>query len=582
MASAAAQGGETDANDHPSERKWDRRNAQTMLFEERARPERRRYVRRINSTISLTNSESTTDPNDPKADWTPYMRFRRAARVLYLLCTACLAYMKAASASAMKGSWLEVVEKTLQAAEEEARKSGTDTKNSKATIISAANPDLTFDATKYLRFSKREDSIPGKIKEYLRMDIEARSPEIVQNIVRTMQQFEEFAKYPPDIQAQVCKHAWWDKFGRNRVICREGQKPEGLYIVISGKLTENTSNGQTFVLKKGDKFGESDLMRGSNRRSTVMTKGDVELFCLHGQDYDDIFNTKLDLTPEACLEYLREFPVFKAWPGLDLLLDAPSTVWGFQNYRPGQVIVPDSRENEYIYIVKSGKCDVLKKLVPRVCCIDRSKTLYRDYKKAEGAVEIQNKHKDSETKLSEKESAIFVTSIKSKKKIENFRLAPVPRQSISAMPEDVLERRKKLKPGMFVKIPRKMLQNYGVNGSLRRGSEANIPSCVKLSELLAGDCFGVYTVLPGAVDVGVSLVSRGAEAIRISKAFFMKHADEPALTQIKMRYEPYPSQDKVLEELDISNQWEEYKHLEFKRTLEMLGKQRDLRTDLTG
>ncbi|XP_006814717.1 uncharacterized protein LOC100377768 [Saccoglossus kowalevskii] len=518
-----------------------KRNIHTGLFDVKPRSGRKKpgILRTRHSERSFAGSQATDAEEE---EMTPYVRFRRAARVIRLLCTACLAYMKSASASAIQGSWLEVVEQTLQAAENEAKKSGTDTKHTKATIVSAAHPDLTFDPTDYLRFTKREDSIPGKIKEYLRLPVSERTPEIVQNIVRTMLHFEEFAKYPPDIQTHLCEHAWWDRFGRNRVICREGQKPEGLYIVLTGKLTENTKIGQTFILNKGDKFGETDMISGSVRRSTVMTKGDVELFCVHGQDYEEIFDTKVAMTSDACLDYLRS----------------------------GQVIVQDSRSNEWIYIIKSGKCDVLKKLVSNVCCIDQSRVLYHNYKKAQGASQIQQKH-DENTIIFNGGNNSFIAM--SKKKTGTHHMT-VPSESSSRVSSDVHgERRKKQRQSdSAIKVPRRMSQTYGTNGCLRRGSDAQLPHCVKLSELTAGDCFGLYTVIPGVIDAGVSLVSRGAEAIRINKAFFLKFADKPLFTQIEMRYEPYPCQDRVLEELDVTSQWEEYKQMEFKNTLEKLKK----------
>ncbi|XP_038055391.1 uncharacterized protein LOC119727547 isoform X3 [Patiria miniata] len=521
--------------------------------------------------------EELLKPEKP-AGPTPYQRFKLKANAVRWLCMACLSYMRAASEKALKGSLLEVVQNIMTQAEAEARRTGNDGSLPRG-IISSAYPDMTFDASEFQRFSKRGEGIPKRIKDLLRVPEEERTQDQIDNIVRSMQHVEEFAKYPPEVQKKMCEYAWYDEYGPNRLVIKEGQEAEGLYIILSGNLTE-TLAGQTYLLKKGDKFGENDLIRGSKRTSSVMTKNKVEMFCLHSE----VFDTKLNIKPEDCMEYLSTIPVFQMWGGLSNLLDSPVN-WGIQNYRPGQVIVPDSNTNDWIYVVKSGTCDVLKRLVPGVCAMDPTRRNYKEYKKALGAVEMSKIHHSMRPGANTKVIPQIRTpqdsagSLKAGK--ATFLTTPKPhsadstsfkqRQPISGITDSVMERRHNLKPGMWTesldKKPRKMLESSGLNGCIKRGSELDIPYCVRVAELEGGDVFGLLSILPSFKETSVSLVSQGAEAIRINKAFFLKYTDERVFTQIEMRYEPYPTQDECLDDLDVTSQWERFKVVEVEKTL---------------
>ncbi|XP_072039593.1 uncharacterized protein [Amphiura filiformis] len=503
----------------------------------------------------------------------PYQRFKLKASAVRWLCMACLSYMREASQKALKGTLLEVVEEILTSAESEAKRTGNDGILVKG-IISSAYPDMTFDVGDFKKFSKEDGGIPPRIRELLCLPEEDRTPEQVQNIVRCMQNMEEFAKYPPDIQKNLCKYAWYDRYGRNRVVIKEGQEADGLYIIISGKLTE-TCAGQTYILSAGQKFGESDLIRGSKRTSTVMTKDVVEVFCVHSEDFHEVFDTKMNDKPDACMDYLRSITVFSVWPGLDKLLDSPIN-WTIQNYRPGQVIVADSNKNDWIVVVKSGKCDVLKALTPGVCMRENSKKYSKEYKKAQGADEMNKMHRAKSGLTIVVKKPTFITAPASRNGEPRSRSAYQPgkfqRQPISGISDAVMTRRQELKPGMWTeslgKKPRKLLETSGTNGCIKRGSELDIPHCVRVAELVGGDVFGMLTILPNFSEDSVSLVSQGAEAIRINKAFFLKYADERVFTQIEMRYEPFPTQDECLSDLDLTSQWESYKKVELKKTLE--------------
>eukprot|EP00057_Strongylocentrotus_purpuratus_P019976 XP_011674450.1 PREDICTED: uncharacterized protein LOC105443212 [Strongylocentrotus purpuratus] len=105
---------------------------------------------------------------------------------------------------------------------------------------------------------------------------------------------------------------------------------------------------------------------------------------------------------------------------------------------------------------------------------------------------------------------------------------------------------------------------------MRTGSHPETPYCVRVGELEAGDIFDILTVMPGykhSKSDRVSLVSQGAEAIKISKSFFLKYADERVFTEIEMRFEPYPDQDTCLKDLGVTTEWQRYKKVEMEQTM---------------
>ncbi|XP_071950953.1 uncharacterized protein [Antedon mediterranea] len=536
----------------------------------------------------------------PQEKPTPYQRFRRKAMAVRWLCRVCISVMRVASENALKGSLLEVIEEIVSSAEEEARRTGNAGLLQKG-IVSSAYPDMTFDASDFQRFSKREEGVPKKTIEFLKLQEDDRTPEHIENIVRNMQTVEEFAKYPPEIQRKMSEFAWYNKFGRNRVVIKEGYVAEGLYIVLSGQLTE-TYGGQTYILKKGDKFGESDIIRNCRRTSTVMTKDVVELFCIHSEDYPEVFDTKLNITSEDVMNYVRKIPVFSVWPGIDKLMDSLLN-WGIQNYRAGQLIVKDSENNDWIYIIKSGKCDVLKKLTPGVCTLDESRKFYKRYKKAQSALAMQRMH-EQQSKIMNKKSESKVTfltlpnsSPKRTPKIEVMNMDEEPKcdrhqyqiASNNAYGEESESDRHQYQIasnnayGEESESDRHQYQIASNNALLldmteisekevlkqfvQEGSSMTTPYCVRVAELEAGDVFGLLSTIPGCKGSQVTLVSQGAEAIRINKQFFLKFADERVFTQIEMRYEAYPSQDDCLSVLDMTSKWQKCKRNEFNKTV---------------
>ncbi|XP_019628252.1 PREDICTED: cyclic nucleotide-binding domain-containing protein 2-like [Branchiostoma belcheri] len=364
---------------------------------------------------------------------------------------------------------------------------------------------------------KIPDMVPSRVKELLRKPSKDRTEEEAETIVRTMQKMPDFALFPFEIQKQLCQVAWYDSFGTGRVIIREGHAADGFYFVLSGRLVESyaAEDEANTVLRHGMKFGERELLTRTKRRSTVLTQERTELFCVHAQDYDRIFNLQED----------------RETANLNVC-------------RPGFVIVPDSRRCDWIYVVKTGQCKVLKRLTPNEgWTVDR-----REENRLLHSREMRRTHQERKELFTaqgdrDKDNRALISVL--------WRNVSTPRAPISGVQSSRLDSRH----GDREKGPSRMQL-----GSRIFDPDPAKPVFVVLDVLGPGQSFGFRSVLPSSErGATVSLVSNSAEVIQIKKKFFLKYADETVLSLIKMKYSQYPSQEDVLESLWKEHQWEDFK-----------------------
>ncbi|KAL8564897.1 hypothetical protein ACOMHN_003743 [Nucella lapillus] len=113
-----------------------------------------------------------------------------------------------------------------------------------------------------------------------------------------------------------------------------------------------------------DAWGRTELalIYGGTRTATVTCKDNVELLAVGRDDYIDIFMHKSrDGGDPEHLRFLKQITVFCGWPITALPLDDPS-IFLYTYVRRGMVLCKDSRESEWIYVIKSGSCRVLTAL----------------------------------------------------------------------------------------------------------------------------------------------------------------------------------------------------------------------------
>jgi len=110
----------------------------------------------------------------------------------------------------------------------------------------------------------------------------------------------------PDLQA-IASQAVSQQFPKNSILVYEGEEPDALYIIVSGKAKVYVSDeeGKELVLDSlgpGDFFGELALIDGAPRSATVMTTDKSMLLKINQRD----FSHYLQSTPGVALNVLQE------------------------------------------------------------------------------------------------------------------------------------------------------------------------------------------------------------------------------------------------------------------------------------
>ncbi|XP_035826332.1 uncharacterized protein LOC101847433 [Aplysia californica] len=298
------------------------------------------------------------------SDEKPYYRFRRMARVVLMLIQVCNVCKDLMLTGVKKEPWFALLDNLVATTNIKQKRKGprafvTFVPNEKRELV-----QLTFDVTEYKRDHRTEFILTDEVRDILTLLPACRPPEHIPKIIRCMKGlFEEFNNYPLSVQKQICQTAFYDRYRHNRVIVKKGQNPDGIYFVLSGTLIEKHDLGrQPKEIRTGSLFGENDLICGSMRRHTVLTRTDTELLFLHRQDYRVIFNMSEDSNDPKNLDICKQHVVFQHFP-MNRLVDNPGT-WSVLKYKYGRLIAKDNNEVDWIYVIKSGEARVFKYLEP--------------------------------------------------------------------------------------------------------------------------------------------------------------------------------------------------------------------------
>nr|XP_006823514.1 PREDICTED: uncharacterized protein LOC102803708 [Saccoglossus kowalevskii] len=141
----------------------------------------------------------------------------------------------------------------------------------------------------------------------------ARKPELLRRVQAELHNTKSVAEYPVAMQQQISKYGSYVTYGSERVVIRYGQRPHAFYFLLSGSA----------ILVEGDPEQVGRAVR-------IMKEG--ESF----GDFIDIFMAG----------------------GMKNFTDSSNNTF----LKSGAVAVSDSNKSEWIYIIKSGSCSVLKML----------------------------------------------------------------------------------------------------------------------------------------------------------------------------------------------------------------------------
>ncbi|XP_071081951.1 cyclic nucleotide-binding domain-containing protein 2-like [Haliotis cracherodii] len=274
----------------------------------------------------------------------------------------------------------------------------------------SVNKNLMFDITEYR--TTKEAKTSSEVKRILQKRVGERTTDELHFVQIALRKYKSLAEYPVRMQRGIAYRAWYQRFDAKRVIIREGHVPMMYYFILSGSagilLSAALNNKQTnqpacpggddvkrnlpihtltagacpihlvlsfsvvvtvmdmesnqertvLFLGRGDCFGDDAIINKCHRCATVISKEVIELLVLTDEDFVNIFMSGgLASVTEV---FLKGIPCLDGWPQ-ELLHDSPKKA--ILNYfKRGTVILKDSKDSEWIVIVKSGSCNLLKKL----------------------------------------------------------------------------------------------------------------------------------------------------------------------------------------------------------------------------
>ncbi|KAK6172581.1 hypothetical protein SNE40_016208 [Patella caerulea] len=395
------------------------------------------------------------------------------------------------------------------------------------------------------------------------------------------------------------------------------------------KIVEDPDTGEpisTTVAKltKGQSFGEVGLIFNNNRTATVESASEMEMLVVGKADFYQIFMNTDDPEQESShIIYLRQQPLLKYWP-IDVLKKEPGSCL-LHYFKRGTLVCENGKQSDWIYFIKSGTCEAIQSLKaaqPRPMKSMKSGFLFSEFgvgrsapridsgikrKSSRGDVddevfhEMNSYYTDLREKLhkTNKNVGLHLPEINQKPGVQimitsprteedeaeettSIRLpAAQPRRETcsASLSRSALGSSKynRLSDGHCVLPPpaalKKSVRPKSTPGADKPTSQLDSRIFVKVELLQAKDVFGVntlkfveheYSNVPS-----VSLVSKGAEIVMLSKRLFLKYADDRVKKNVTDSIRYYPREATLQENLQIKVDWEKYRRSVIDDTLKM-------------
>ncbi|MGH0114850.1 UNVERIFIED_CONTAM: hypothetical protein FKN15_064092 [Acipenser sinensis] len=332
--------------------------------------------------------------------------------------------------------------------------------------------------------------------------------------------------------------------------------------------------------------------------------------------------------------FLSELKFLKGWP-LQLLEDNPGKCV-VKHFKRGAVILQTSSITDWIYIVRSGSCSVMKvfkmdqgveaifpaKRKKQSSIFQAASTLVHPGTPTEGHEHekiILDKHT---TKTQQKKRTVRhdegkenAPSVSHRTGLIDFNpQRPVngsrsPENQVWGVTEDsecglrerhpntiVLETKMDDKSSKVNKLPSPMKSAYlrarlvvpspvseKLEAEKDKTDEMNLskttimkPAFIMIDTLVKGSVFGLSDFL-FSDQPSCYIISNGAECLQISKKFYLDNASQDVLDKLRQQQHPYPGEKELLERLQKEMQWQAFRKLAICSTLQRIERKRNQR-----
>lgn len=214
----------------------------------------------------------------------------------------------------------------------------------------------------------KQQKLSQEAKRILSKCPEKRTDQEINYAVIALRSCRSISEYPIRMQKNIAQYGMLESYESKRVLLKQGHPPKAFYYIFYGTVSvvlQHTEGGPAVFqcnLSHGDNFGELAIINQTKRQSTVLTKTAVELISISSEAYEKTFlsggaRRMTDPDHEA---FMRSLDFLEGWP-VEKLENNPQA-FKFSYFPRGSVMVKDSNTSQWIYVVKSGSVQVLKKL----------------------------------------------------------------------------------------------------------------------------------------------------------------------------------------------------------------------------
>nr|XP_005988006.2 PREDICTED: cyclic nucleotide-binding domain-containing protein 2-like isoform X2 [Latimeria chalumnae]XP_014349462.1 PREDICTED: cyclic nucleotide-binding domain-containing protein 2-like isoform X2 [Latimeria chalumnae] len=496
----------------------------------------------------------------------------------------------------------------------------------------SAEEDILFDVTIYK--AKIQLRLSESTKRILFKKPQERSEQDVRFVLTALRPIKAFADYSTKLQKKVVKVAWYASYEAQQVMVLQGHIPHSFYICLSGSAIvtrRDSANGQVkpaWFLSRGDAFGDQEIMDEACWQSSVIIQEPAEFLCLDREDFVEIFlaGGKKKLSDPEQMEFLRELRFLKGWP-VHLIEDNPGKCI-VSHYKRGDVILKNSNVTEWIYIIKSGSCSVMKIFKEEPCANQKKlakrrkepskvpingpehkkivldKYLLHKQKKIKRLTSHRMLDKENiqqETNPSAKDQVHSVTATTSsprriweiqsagpaednKERVEKSicckRSGPTANgttSSINKIPSPMKSAHLRAR----VAIPPAIPQIPEQDEEIRKHPKGLLiqkkvtPIFIVIDTLVKGSVFGLSDFL-FADQPSFCIISNGVECLQISKKFYLDNVSEEVIQRLRQQECPYPSDTELRERLQREMEWQVFRKMAVNSTLKHIQLKRKL------
>jgi len=392
---------------------------------------------------------------------------------------------------------------------------------------------LAFDLNYFRRKPKVVDILTKQAKQFMKTLPNYRTDDEIDVIVRGMSALDEFSYYTTPVQREIARHLFYEEYGPNRTIFKRENNADFMYFVVKGSLFYRGDDG-TYLISKGEKIGENDIMSGARRIGTLQTQSDeVQLASIHKESYQEIIYNQNKIG-SGLHGIVSKSALLSRWP-MRLLPENPS-LWLIRNYKADSWISEDLWTDDWVYVVKSGTCIIAKAIDELEMHRSGMKSQLRRKRRDHLLDELTDRRKSTNRKAGQFQHSDWEGTYR-----------PLKSRGM-ARPDYVNSRQEQYK------LDQQLMRE------LRTGKDYET-KWFTVSEIGIGDVAAPVTLVPSdEVKHQLALVTpHGAEILQIEKRLFVENITQDFKSLLSVMNQIYPSYRDIKKSQDEHIQWQMYK-----------------------